>query len=125
MTGKGCNIWTFAGDRDPDDTARRPAPAGREVLNPAGIPSPNQTLQGDAMKPRTWMLALALSTAGLCSTSSFAQVTGTVKLDGAAPEPAQIDMSTTKECAEAHPDGVFDESIVVNDGKIQNVVVSI
>src|SRR3954464_10731006 len=76
------------------------------------------------MKPRTWMLALALSS-GLCSASAFAQVTGTVKLEGAAPEPAQIDMSTTKECADQHPDGVFDESIVVNDGKLQNVVVSI
>jgi hypothetical protein len=52
-------------------------------------------------------------------------VTGTVKFDGPAPEPAQIDMSTTPECAAQHPDGVFDESLIVNDGKIQNVVVSI
>src|SRR4051812_22793948 len=76
------------------------------------------------MKPRTWMLALALSS-GLCSASAFAQVTGTVKFEGAAPEPQQIDMSTTKECADQHPDGVFDESVVVSDGKMQNVVVSI
>ena len=74
------------------------------------------------MKPRTWMLTMTL---GLCSAPAFAQVTGTVKFDGTAPEPAQIDMSTTKECADQHPDGVFDESLLVNDGKIQNVVVSI
>jgi hypothetical protein len=78
------------------------------------------------MKPRTWMLALAVSTLSLCSaTSSFGQVTGTIKLDGKAPEPAQIDMSTTKECVDAHPDGIFDESLVVKDGKVANVVVSI
>ena len=76
------------------------------------------------MKPRTWMFAMALST-GLCSASALAQVTGTVKFEGQAPEPQQIDMSTTKECADQHPDGVFDESVIVNEGKFQNVVVSI
>ena len=75
------------------------------------------------MKPRTWTLALALS-AGLCS-ASFAQVTGTVKFEGQAPEPQQLDLGATKECADMHPDGVFDESLIVNDGKVQNVVVSI
>jgi hypothetical protein len=77
------------------------------------------------MKPRTWMLAWAVST-GLCSASaSFGQVTGTIKFDGKAPEPAQLDMTASPDCAAAHPDGVFDESLTVADGKVQNVVVSI
>ncbi len=75
------------------------------------------------MKPRIWMLALAVS-AGLCSVS-FGQIKGTVKFDGTAPEPAEVDMAAIKECAEQHPDGIFDESLVVTDGKLQNVVVSI
>ena len=75
------------------------------------------------MKPRTWLLALAVSTA--FASVSFGQVTGTAKFDGAAPEPAKLEMGSTKECAEQHPDGVYDESLLVADGKVQNVVVSL
>ena len=49
------------------------------------------------MKTRVWLSALALS-AGF-STVSMAQVSGTVKLDGKAPEAAKIDMSSAAQCA--------------------------
>jgi len=69
------------------------------------------------------MSALAVAGAlGICSVS-LADITGTVKFEGEAPEPAQIDMSSVKECASQHPDGAFDESLVVTDGKLANVIV--
>jgi hypothetical protein len=77
------------------------------------------------MQMRRWMSALALSAAvGLCP-SAFAEITGTVSFEGEAPEPAQIDMQAVKECAAQHPDGAYDESIMVTDGKLANVVVSV
>src|SRR5436309_1848624 len=64
-------------------------------------------------------------TAGMAS-FSFAQITGTVKLDGKAPEMKPIDMSGVKECAAQHPDPVAEESVVADDkGDLKNVVVSI
>jgi len=77
------------------------------------------------MQVRRWMMALA-AVAGLgVGASAFADITGTVTFEGQAPEPEQIDMAAVKECAMQHPDGAFDESLVVNDGKLANVVVSI
>ena len=77
------------------------------------------------MKPRRLLSALALAAAVGVSSASFADITGNVKFEGEAPEPAQIDMSAVKECASAHPDGAFDESITVADGKLANVIVSV
>jgi hypothetical protein len=65
---------------------------------------------------------LAVSLGSLAS----AQVTGTVKLDGKAPAPREIDMSGVKECAAQHADPVFEEIIVADDkGNLANVVVSV
>ena len=76
------------------------------------------------MTSRAWMLGLAIS-AGLCSVS-FGQITGTVKYDGEVPEPAEIDTAGDPKCAEAHPDGIVEETLVVGeDGELANVVVSI
>lgn len=62
----------------------------------------------------------------LAASAAMADITGTVKLDGKAPQPATIDMAAVKECASQHPDPVYDESLEVGDnGGIQNVVVSI
>jgi plastocyanin len=77
------------------------------------------------MKARRMLSALALAAGFGLSSVSFADITGSVKFDGEAPEPAQIDMSAVKECASQHPDGAFDESLVVADGKLANVVVSV
>lgn len=75
------------------------------------------------MKLHALLTAAALS-AGLCAGAS-AQITGKVSLDGEAPEPQEINMAT-KECAAAHADPVFEESIVVGEsGELANVVVSI
>jgi hypothetical protein len=72
------------------------------------------------------MFALAVSAGlGLFASSSFADITGTVTFEGQAPEPEQIDMAAVKECAQQHPDGAFDQSLVVTDGKLANVVVSV
>ena len=75
------------------------------------------------MKSRRWMSALALAAGVGIASVSFADITGTIKFEGEAPEPAQIDMSAVKECAAQHPDGAFDESLVVADGKLANVIV--
>jgi hypothetical protein len=78
------------------------------------------------MQMRRRMFALAVSAGlGLFASSSFADISGTVSFEGQAPEPEQIDMSAVKECAMQHPDGAFDESLVVTDGKLANVVVSV
>jgi len=77
------------------------------------------------MKARLMLSALALAASFGLSSVCMADISGTVKFDGEAPEPAQIDMSAVKECAAQHPDGAFDESLVVADGKLANVVVSV
>ena len=78
------------------------------------------------MQMRRRMFALAASAGlALSASSTFAEITGTVTFKGDAPEPQQIDMAAVKECAQQHPDGAFDDSILVNDGKLQNVVVSV
>ena len=81
------------------------------------------------MKARRMLSALALAAgfglSSVVSSVSFADITGTVKFEGEAPEPAQIDMSAVKECAAQHPDGAIDESLIVADGKLVNVVVSV
>lgn len=78
------------------------------------------------MKLTAWMAALAVS-AGLSSVS-FAQITGTAKLDGEAPEAAEIEaIKNVKECAAQHAgQPVYEETYVVSDdGGLANVVVSI
>ena len=78
------------------------------------------------MQLRRRMLALAVSAGlGLFASSSYADISGTISFEGEAPEPEQIAMAAVKECAQQHPDGAFDPSIVINDGKVANVVVSI
>jgi hypothetical protein len=79
------------------------------------------------MKLNALLSAAALS-AALClaASSASAQITGTVKLDGQAPEPQQINMAANPQCAAAHPNPVLEESIVAGDGgELANVVVSL
>jgi hypothetical protein len=68
-------------------------------------------------------LALSVGVMGLGGVS-FGDITGTAKLDGKAPERKKIDVASVPACAEAHPDGLFDESIVADaNGNLENVVV--
>jgi plastocyanin len=69
----------------------------------------------------TFLTALTLS-----ATLSLAQVSGTVKLDGPAPEARPVDMAANPDCMKAHPNPVMDDTVVVDDkGNLQNVIVSI
>ena len=78
------------------------------------------------MQMRRWMFALAVSAGlGVGASATFADIKGTVSFEGEPPEPAQIDMGAVKECAQQHPDGAFDQAIMVTDGKLANVVVSV
>jgi hypothetical protein len=53
-----------------------------------------------------------------------ADISGSVKLDGEAPEAAEIDMSAVKECADQHADPVYDQTVVADDkGNLANVIV--
>jgi plastocyanin len=73
-------------------------------------------------KGRLWFSVLAIS-AGMCSVS-LADVTGKAVLDGPAPKPKEINMKAVPQCAAAHADPVYDESIVVGGGgELKNVVV--
>jgi len=75
----------------------------------------------------SWLFAAAASVVlGFGAAASFADVTGTAKLDGKAPEAKTIDMSGVKECNDLHPDPVAEETIVASDkGELKNVVISI
>src|SRR2546421_10568685 len=76
------------------------------------------------MKARVWLSALALS-AGVGSVA-LAEVTGTVKLEGKAPDMPKIDMSAVAQCAQQHGTPVSQETVVVGkDGGLANVVISI
>src|SRR5689334_13068638 len=73
---------------------------------------------------QSWVIAAAASAVLGLASFGFADVTGSAKLDGKAPEPKTIDMSGVKECNDMHPDPVQEESIVANDkGELKNVVV--
>jgi len=73
---------------------------------------------------QSWVIAAAASAMLGLASFGFADVTGSAKLDGKAPEPKTIDMSGVKECNDMHPDPVAEESIVANDkGELKNVVV--
>jgi plastocyanin len=74
------------------------------------------------MKTRVWLSALALA-AGM-ATCAMADVSGTVKLDGKAPEMKPIDTSTVPGCKHDKP--LMDEKVVIGqDNGLANVVVSI
>ena len=75
------------------------------------------------MKRTAWLSAVVLS-AGLC-TGAMAQVTGTVKLEGKAPERKPVaGVGNVKECAAQHKEPLLDETVVADDdGNLANVVV--
>lgn len=57
--------------------------------------------------------------------ATFASIIGTVYLDGTAPQPALIDVSGSPDCRAHHPAPIVDDSLLVKDSRIANVVVSI
>src|SRR5262245_717867 len=58
--------------------------------------------------------------------SARAEITGSVKLEGKAPESKEIDMSGVKECKDQHADPVYDETVVVGEkGELANVIVAL
>jgi plastocyanin len=76
------------------------------------------------MKKVSWVSALALS-AAVASVAS-ADITGSIKLDGAAPEAKEIDMSSVAECKAQHADPVMDPTVVAGEkGELANVIVYI
>src|SRR5687768_12071144 len=80
------------------------------------------TLEESHMKLHALLAALS---AGIFTAGASAQITGTVLLDGKAPEPQEISMAADAKCAAAHADPVYDESIVAGEkGELANVVVS-
>ena len=77
------------------------------------------------MKRSTLLAAAALAALGFVGVVR-ADITGTVKLEGKAPEMKDIDMSGVKECAAQHADPVQEETVVVGDGGgLANVVVAL
>jgi hypothetical protein len=77
------------------------------------------------MKRSGWLSAFVLS-AGLCTAAFGADgITGTVKLDGKAPERKPVaGLDANPQCKALHKDPVLDETIVADDsGNLANVVV--
>ena len=61
-----------------------------------------------------------------CASVAAADITGTVKLDGEAPETKEIDMAGVKECATQHADRSSRRpSSPTTKGELANVIVSI
>lgn len=79
------------------------------------------------MKKMRFISALALAAGALSFAGiSRADIGGSVKLAGDAPEAGELDMSAVKECAEQHADPVMDPSVMVGEGgSLANVIVSI
>ena len=76
------------------------------------------------MKKAAWFSALALS-AAVASVVS-ADITGSVKIDGAAPEAKEIAMDADAACKAQHADPVMDPSVVAGEkGELANVIVHI
>jgi len=70
----------------------------------------------------------AVAAAALCLTGSMvlADITGTVKLEGKAPDMPEINMKGVAECAKKHKDPVYEQTVVVGDkGELANVVVAL
>lgn len=71
------------------------------------------------------LAAAACAALSLCGVAS-AEIKGTVKLDGKAPEMPEINMKAVAECAKQHKDPVFEETVVVGEkGELANVIVAI
>jgi cytochrome c551/c552 len=100
----------------PDTT---PAPA--EGAKPQAAVKPPEPAPAPASVP---VQKPAPAPAAQAAPAGAPSVTGKVSFNGEAPEPQAIDMAAVKECAAQHPDGAFQESVVVNDNKtLKNVVV--
>jgi len=82
------------------------------------------------MKVSGWIAACALSAAGLVGFSAppaAADITGSVTLEGEAPEMEELEaMQGKPECAELHAEPVVDDRVIVGEGgELVNVVVSL
>jgi len=78
------------------------------------------------MRFSNWLMTTAACAALTVCGVVRADLTGTVKLDGKAPDPQKIDMAGVADCAKLHPDDVFTEEVVATDkGELKNVVVAI
>jgi plastocyanin len=78
------------------------------------------------MKKSFAAVVAAAALAMTVSSAAFAQIKGTVTLDGKAPEMKEIDMSAVKECAAQHADPVTEQTVVADDkGNLANVIVAI
>src|SRR5687767_4831070 len=76
------------------------------------------------MKKVSWVSAFALS-AAIASVVS-ADITGSIKLDGPAPEAKEIAMDADAGCKAQHADPVMDPSVVAGEkGELANVIVFI
>ena len=70
--------------------------------------------------------AAACVAMGLCATAVRADIKGSVKLDGKAPDMNEIKMSAVAECAKQHKDPVYEETVVVGEkGELANVIVAL
>jgi hypothetical protein len=67
----------------------------------------------------------AAPAAGKVDPAKAGTIVATAKFEGAAPAASELDMSGTAECHSQHPQGVKSETVLVKDGKVQNVIVSV
>ncbi|CAN5671501.1 methylamine utilization protein [soil metagenome] len=78
------------------------------------------------MKHSSKLLTAAACVAlGFCGIAR-ADIKGSVKLDGKAPEMPEINMKAVTDCAKQHQDPVYEETVVVGEkGELANVIISL
>ena len=99
------------GGDDPAPTAGGSAPAPAAPTSTPSAPAATPAASTASSGPQTWD-----------GTQGVAEVTGTVSFSGAAPERAPLDMGADPVCHDTGG-GALDESVIVNDGKLQNAFI--
>jgi len=77
---------------------------------------------------RLFITTIAAGAIGLFAVSmtARAEITGSVKLEGKAPEAKEIDMSGVADCKNQHADPVYEETVITGDkGELKNVIVAL
>ncbi len=70
--------------------------------------------------------AVVIAAGLLCGGVVRGDITGSVKLEGKAPDMPEINMKAVAECAKKHKDPVYEETVVVGEkGELANVVVAL
>jgi len=95
---------------------------GATVSPKEAVPGPSVAVKGTDSTPAPQPLPVANESVAMASPFG---ISGTIDFVGAPAAPKSIDTSANEECRLRHPQGLVDDSLLVSNGKLANVVVSI